>query len=273
MPFRAASTSATVVLVRASEAPLGSWMPRIAKPWSSSGRKPVGRRTKPVAPSPSTPKNSSTVTNLCRIMKPTVAVWPVVSAPNPRLNQRNRKNLGGCGLRRRMAHKAGVRVSALIADSAVDEASTSANCWYIWPVMPGRKVAGTNTDISVRVTPAMAPPSSSMALIAASFGPQSSSSMIRQTFSTTTIASSTTMAMASTRPNSEIRLSVRPKAASREKVPTSETGMVMVGISVPRQSWRKMKMVRKTRTPASSSVWITPWIASFTKIVVSNRIV
>ena len=120
--------------------------------------------------------------------------------------------------------------------------------------MPGRKVAGTNTDIRVKVTPAMAPPSSSIALIAASFGPTFSCSMIRQTFSTTTIASSTTMAMASTRPNSEIRLIVRPNAASSAKVPISETGMVMVGISVPRQSCRKMKMVRKTRMPASIRV-------------------
>ena len=206
-------------------------------------------------------------------MKPTVAVWPLVSVPKPRLNQRNRKNFGGCGLRRMIAHSAGVRVSALMALSAVEEASTSANCWYICPVMPGRKVAGTNTDIRVRVTPAMAPPSSSIALIAASFGPTFSCSMIRQTFSTTTMASSTTMAMASTRPNSEIRLIVRPNAASSAKVPISETGMVMVGISVPRQSCRKMKMVRKTRMPASIRVSMTPSMASWTKIVVSNRIV
>ena len=128
--------------------------------------------------------------------------------------------------------------------------------------MPGRNEAGTNTDIKVRVTPAIAPPSSSIALIAASFGPTSSCSMIRQTFSTTTMASSTTMAMASTSPNSEIRLIVRPKADSSAKVPTSETGMVMVGISVPRQSCRKMKMVRKTRMPASTRVSMTPWMAS-----------
>ena len=87
------------------------------------------------------------------------------------------------------------------------------------------------------------------------------------------MASSTTMAIASTRPNSEIRLIVMPKADISAKVPISETGMVMVGISVPRQSCRKMKMVRKTSRPASSSVLITPSMASLTKIVVSNRIV
>ena len=53
-------------------------------------------------------------------MKPTVAVWPLVRAPKPRLNQRNRKKRGGCGLRRRIAHRAGVRVSALMALSAVE---------------------------------------------------------------------------------------------------------------------------------------------------------
>ena len=159
-----------------------------------------------------------------------------------------------------------------MALSAVAEARTRANCWYIWPVMPGRNEAGMNTDMSVRVTPAMAPPSSSIAWIAASFGPTFSCSMIRQTFSTTTMASSTTMAMASTRPNREIRLMVMPKAAISAKVPISETGMVMVGMSVPRQSCRKTKMVRNTSSPASNSVWITPSIASLTKVVVSNRI-
>ncbi len=129
-----------------------------------------------------------------------------------------------------------------------------------------------NTDIKVSVTPAMAPPSSSIALIEASLGPIPSCSMMRQTFSTTMIASSTTMAIASTSPNSEIRLMVIPNADISANVPISETGMVMVGMRVPRQSCRNRKMVRKTRTPASNSVWITPSMASCTNVVVSNRI-
>ena len=52
----------------------------------------------------------------------------------------------------------------------------------------------------------------------------------RSTFSTTTIASSTTMPMASTRPNSVSLLMENPNAAMTAKVPTSETGMATIGI-------------------------------------------
>ena len=41
--------------------------------------------------------------------------------------------------------------------------------------------------------------------------------MLRSTFSTTTIASSTTMPIASTRPNSDRLLSEKPKAAMQEE--------------------------------------------------------
>ena len=57
-------------------------------------------------------------------------------------------------------------------------------------------------------------------------------------FSTTTIASSTTMPIASTRPNSVSVLIEKPNALMTANVPTSETGMVSVGISVVRQSCR-----------------------------------
>ena len=59
-------------------------------------------------------------------------------------------------------------------------------------------------------------------------------------FSTTTIASSTTMPIASTRPNSVSVLIDIPSAIITAKVPISETGMVTAGISVVRKSCRKM---------------------------------
>ena len=57
----------------------------------------------------------------------------------------------------------------------------------------------------------------------------------RSTFSTTTIASSTTMPMASTSPNSDRLLSEYPAIASTAKVPTSEIGIARTGmIEAPR---------------------------------------
>ena len=62
--------------------------------------------------------------------------------------------------------------------------------------------------------------------------------MLRSTFSTTTMASSTTMPTASTRPNSDRLLIEMPSAASIEKAPTSDTGMATTGMIVARQLCR-----------------------------------
>ena len=74
------------------------------------------------------------------------------------------------------------------------------------------------------------------------------------TASTTTMASSTTMPIASTRASSEIVLIEKPNSGNSTKVPTSETGTASSGISVARQPWRKTKTTRITSTIASTSV-------------------
>ena len=81
--------------------------------------------------------------------------------------------------------------------------------------------------------------------------------MLRSTFSTTTIASSTTMPMASTRPKSERLFSEKPKRAMKMNVPISETGTATIGMIVARQFWRKIRTTRKTSANASKSVWTT----------------
>ena len=48
--------------------------------------------------------------------------------------------------RSRRADSAGVRVSALNADSTTANAMVSANCGYRRPVVPGKNATGTNTD-------------------------------------------------------------------------------------------------------------------------------
>ena len=71
-----------------------------------------------------------------------------------------------------------------------------------------------------------------IALRVASRGLKPSSAIRRSTFSTTTIASSTRMPIASTMPNRVSTLIEYPSASSRLKVPSSATGTTMVGISV-----------------------------------------
>ena len=57
------------------------------------------------------------------------------------------------------------------------------------------------------------------------------------------------------------------KAAS---APTSETGTVMAGMSVARQSCRKMKTTMKTRTKASNRVFSTSSMEAVTNSTVSR---
>ena len=78
--------------------------------------------------------------------------------------------------------------------------------------------------------------------------------MIRSTFSTTTMASSTTIPIARMRPNRVIMLSENPNASMIPKVPISEIGTAITGIRVARQFCRERNTTRITRTRASNKV-------------------
>ncbi len=99
------------------------------------------------------------------------------------------------------------------------------------------KTDGTNTAHSTSAMAISAEPTSSMLLRAASRG-RRPAAMLRSTFSTTTMASSTTMPIASTRPNSDRLFSVKPNAAMKKKVPISDTGMATSGMIAARQVCR-----------------------------------
>ena len=71
----------------------------------------------------------------------------------------------------------------------------------VMPVDPARKAIGTKTAASTSPTPINAPVIWSMDLRVASSGESPSSCMMRSTFSTTTMASSTSKPMASTMAN------------------------------------------------------------------------
>ena len=134
--------------------------------------------------------------------------------------------------------------------------------------MPGRNAIGTNTAISTSAVAMTGPVTSTIAWRAASRGSTLPSSRWRWVFSTTTMASSTTMPIARTRPKRVSVLIENPKALMTANVPTSETGMVRVGISVVRQSCRKTKTVRITSPMAMRSVWTTSSIDTRTNSVV-----
>jgi hypothetical protein len=101
-------------------------------------------------------------------------------------------------------HKAGLKVSALIAEMIIDVDTATANWRNSWPLMPGMNATGTNTDSSTRVIAMIGPVISDMAFFVACWTVRSgSSSITRSTFSMTTIASSTTMPIASTRASND----------------------------------------------------------------------
>ncbi|MCY1293145.1 hypothetical protein D9M70_423940 [compost metagenome] len=108
-----------------------------------------------------------------------------------------------------------------------------------------------------------------MDLRVASSGERPSSAITRSTFSTTTMASSTSRPMASTMANMVRVLMVKPNIASTPKVPSSTTGTARVGMMVARKFCRNRYITRNTRTMASPRVWITPSMEAETTGVVS----
>ena len=122
---------------------------------------------------------------------------------------------------------------------------------------------GTNTAHSTSAIAMIGPDTSLIALRLASIG-DSPSSMWRSTFSTTTIASSTTMPMERTRPKSDSVLSENPSPSITANVPMSDTGTATSGMIEARQVCRNTITTMTTRRIASKSVSTTDRIDSRT---------
>src|SRR6266436_1655713 len=153
---------------------------------------------------------------------------------------------------------------------ATEKAMVSANCRNRIPVVPGKSATGTNTATSTNEVATTAPATSFIATEAALCGSVMPSTMCRSTFSITTIASSTTNPVASVMPNSVNVLIENPKALMNIKVPTSDTGIVIAGINVLRQSCKNKKMTAITSAMACNSVISTSRMDSLTTLVVSK---
>ena len=113
-----------------------------------------------------------------------------------------------------------------------------------------------NTADSTSVMAMMGRLTSLMAFLVASSGFKPLA-MCRSTFSTTTMESSTTMPMASTRPNSDSVLIEKPSAYSTAKVPMMDTGTATSGITEARQVCRNRITTSTTSSTASSRVSMT----------------
>ena len=137
------------------------------------------------------------------------------------------------------------------------------------PVEPGKKAMGPKTAERTRPIPTRALVISSMDLAVASRGDNPSSLMIRSTFSTTTIASSTRRPMAMTMANMVSMLMEKPKKLNMAKVPMRTTGTAMVGTSVALRLPRKSHMIMKTRKTAMMRVLMTSLMETVIKGVVS----
>src|ERR1041384_1702144 len=125
---------------------------------------------------------------------------------------------------------------------------------------------GTKTAQSTNAVAIMGLVTSLMARLAASTG-DNPSAILRSTFSTTTMASSTTIPIASTSPNNDRLLIEKPRPSITANVPTSETGTAASGMIEARQVGRKMMTTMTTSKTASSNVCTTASIECRTNTV------
>ncbi len=116
------------------------------------------------------------------------------------------------------------------------------------PAIPLTKRRGTKTTTTLRADAATANPTSEAPVTAAVFG-SSPPSICRTTFSSTTMASSTTIPIAMARLMREITLKVYPMKWSPIKEAIMDKGIDIVTIRLDRNLRRKRKQTVTTRMP------------------------
>ena len=118
----------------------------------------------------------------------------------------------------------------------------------------------------------IAPPNSLIASIEAKRADLYPWSSLACTPSTTTIASSTTIAMASTKAHSVNKFTLKPIRYNTKKVPINATGMAIAGIKVERKSCKKTYTTKNTRIKASISVLSTSCIDANKKSLALSKV-
>jgi hypothetical protein len=135
--------------------------------------------------------------------------------------------------------------------------------------MPPMKAVGMKTAPRTRATATTGPLTSRMAMQGGVARGQSLAPMKRSTFSTTTMASSTTMPMARTSPNKVRLLSEPERQHDRERADERDTGTASSGMIEARQVWRKSTTTMTTSRTASTKVPSTDFMEARTNFVVS----
>ncbi|OQB39339.1 MAG: hypothetical protein BWY09_01133 [Candidatus Hydrogenedentes bacterium ADurb.Bin179] len=147
------------------------------------------------------------------------------------------------------------------------------NCLYITPVLPPRKATGTYTAASTSTLAMMGPVTCFIALMVASLGDKCSSCIRRSTFSTATIALSTTMPIARTRANRVSVFTVNPIISNPVKVPMMDMGMATRGTREARQLPRNSSTTTTTSAVDCRKVIATSHRDTLMNLVVSMGMV
>jgi len=111
-----------------------------------------------------------------------------------------RKLLGLCSGFKKRAHSAGVRVSETNSEATTPTVTTTAKERIKMPIMPSMKITVAKIQTRVREAASTANTTPVVPLMAASMGSVVPCSYSRCTFSSTTMASSTTTPMSNSRP-------------------------------------------------------------------------
>ncbi len=153
-------------------------------------------------------------------------------------------------------HIMGVRVRATKPDTSTAAAKVSANSMNNRPVRPVAKASGAYTATRVSVMAITAKAISRTPKKAACIAVLPSS-IWRYTFSSTTIASSTTRPIASTMASKVSVLIEKPSMYMMAKAPIREIGIVTMGITLARKLRRKNTITSTTSKMASAMVVYT----------------
>ena len=164
---------------------------------------------------------------------------------------------GSCGLRMRL-HIIGVSVSETKPEISTATMITTANSCSRRPRMPPMNITGMNTAASEMVIDTM--------VKAISLEPSSVAcitllpiSRCRLTFSSITMASSTTKPTHSVSASSEMLSMLWPNMYMKAKVPMIDIGSATLGMMVAGTLRRKMKITMITSASATISVNCTSW--------------
>ena len=164
-----------------------------------------------------------------------------------------------------------LKVKAFTDETNTDTIIVIANCWYNKPVIPAIPATGIKTATKTNVVAITGAVTFRIASKVASFV-DIPFAIFTWTASTTTIASSTTIPIANTKPSKDNTLIVKPKAGKNINAPIKDTGIAKVGINVALQSWIKIKTTRTTKINATINVTTISLIPASIAVVESNEI-